>query len=253
MQTEKLNGSGFVYVMSNPAFRDDLYKIGMTCRSAEERRQELSNHTGVAEAYVVELSFEVANAQFAEALIHQRLKCYRSNKAREFFEISLRIAKIEIQSIVDAVNAIAVVEPLDKSSLHPVIATEVNHAARWSNATPNALKNEAYRFILKVDSAYRDTDRTLAEVDRISATLRSLTVVDPDLKGLDCWEFAQTLERFTKLPEADLLRATALSLLNFRKPLLLRNLDFLRRELALLEERCPVAESDNQQTGAMSQ
>lgn len=39
--------AGWVYIMTNPAHRDDLVKIGLTTRTPKTRAEELSSSTGV--------------------------------------------------------------------------------------------------------------------------------------------------------------------------------------------------------------
>jgi len=79
--------SGFIYVMSNPSFGGNLYKIGKTTRTPEERAVELSSPTGVPKPYKVEYQQYVSDCHEAEIMIHGALHKYRER--REFFEISL--------------------------------------------------------------------------------------------------------------------------------------------------------------------
>lgn len=96
---------GYIYILSNPSFGQDLYKIGKTTRSPEERAHELSSHTGVPAGFQVEFSRLVNDCHEAETMIHGALKRYRGR--REFFEIALERA-------VDIVEAIcSVFDPVD--------------------------------------------------------------------------------------------------------------------------------------------
>jgi hypothetical protein len=64
-----------------------LIKIGYTCDSFAKRMKQL-NTTGVPQPFSVIATFYVNDAKKCESKIHNKLKSYRSNKSREFFELS---------------------------------------------------------------------------------------------------------------------------------------------------------------------
>jgi len=82
---------GFVYVLSNASI-PDLYKVGFTTTSPEQRASELSDHTGVPTKYKVEAHFLSADPPAHERDIHLSLERYRSSRNREFFRVPLREA-----------------------------------------------------------------------------------------------------------------------------------------------------------------
>ena len=75
---------GFVYVLSNVCFKDNLYKIGYTTREIEDRVNELYT-TGVPAQFDVEFMLPVNNLRKVEEAIHHKLRKYRVNNEREFF------------------------------------------------------------------------------------------------------------------------------------------------------------------------
>lgn len=79
---------GYVYIVSNPSM-PGLVKVGFTARSVKERIDELSDHTGVAEAYVEEWHCAVSSPQEAEKKAHHALEPFRYSRNREFFRISV--------------------------------------------------------------------------------------------------------------------------------------------------------------------
>lgn len=81
---------GFVYVLMNPSF-PDVYKIGSTERSPQQRADELSKSTGVPTEFTVVAYIECAGFQFVEREIHARLSDYRVNRGREFFKAPLEL------------------------------------------------------------------------------------------------------------------------------------------------------------------
>jgi len=82
----------WVYIMSNPASPGYL-KIGFTKNTPEERAKQISNSTGVILPMVVEWAFQCYNGFALEQEVHEKLKSYRVNNHREFFQISLGEAK----------------------------------------------------------------------------------------------------------------------------------------------------------------
>lgn len=75
---------GFVYLLSNVFYKDNLYKIGYTTRNVEDRVNELYT-TGVPVQFDVEFRLPVNNLYKVEKAIHHKLKKHRINDEREFF------------------------------------------------------------------------------------------------------------------------------------------------------------------------
>ena len=89
--------SGYVYVLSNPSYRDNLYKIGHTTGSVKGREKELSRPTGVPEQFDIVYEKQVSNSFKAEQFVHKALDKYRYNDRREFF-------LCEIVTIIDSIE-----------------------------------------------------------------------------------------------------------------------------------------------------
>ena len=86
MATEK----GYVYILTNDAFKDDWVKIGMTSRKPDVRSAELDN-TAVPIPYDVYATLQTSMYKEAEKFIHRmidRLTDLRIRPNREFFNIS---------------------------------------------------------------------------------------------------------------------------------------------------------------------
>jgi len=82
----------WVYVLSNPTM-PNMYKIGYTKNTPDERAKQISNATGVALPYNVEWAFHCYDGFGLEQEIHHKLEANRVSGNREFFEISLEEAK----------------------------------------------------------------------------------------------------------------------------------------------------------------
>ena len=98
---------GFIYVMRCAAHGKDIFKIGLTKRTAELRAQELTGATASPDQFLVVEDWEVKDCELAERLIHERLSEYRVNAKREFFKARyIEIHKIVSETItyVDNLN-----------------------------------------------------------------------------------------------------------------------------------------------------
>ena len=76
-----------------------LLKIGYTKKLPEERAKQISAATGVAMPYKVEWAYQCFNGETVEREVHHKLKPFRVNNNKEFFQISLEEAKETINLI----------------------------------------------------------------------------------------------------------------------------------------------------------
>ena len=90
--SNKGEGTQWVYVLSNPT-TPNLLKIGYTTQTPDDRAKQISNATGVALPYKVEWAFKCFDGEQLEGEVHRKLKEYRVNNQREFFQIDLEEAK----------------------------------------------------------------------------------------------------------------------------------------------------------------
>ena len=82
---------GWVYVLSNPAFDQNLIKIGMSEQDPARRSEELQT-TGVPEPFKVEYKALVVDQARVERVVHSELREFRNTKNREFFRCSVPVA-----------------------------------------------------------------------------------------------------------------------------------------------------------------
>lgn len=94
------DSDGYVYILKNDAYQDNLFKIGFTKNMPEHRAKQLFNGvTGVPLPFDVVMACKVGNYREAEKNIHLRLKPYRVNHRREFFELPIEIcSKVVLNS-----------------------------------------------------------------------------------------------------------------------------------------------------------
>lgn len=82
---------GWIYIFSNPSYRENIIKIGKTARSPDKRIREVDS-TGVPQPFVLEYKAYVKNHNKVEKIIHRKLSAYRIRRSREFFKCETSIA-----------------------------------------------------------------------------------------------------------------------------------------------------------------
>ncbi|MCR5394479.1 MAG: DUF4357 domain-containing protein [Bacteroidales bacterium] len=99
---------GYVYILTNPSFREDWIKIGMSSRPVPERLRELDN-TSVPLPFEIYATLRTVKFEAAEKHIHRmvdRLTDLRIRKNREFFNIhpakALELFRDEAELLDDA-------------------------------------------------------------------------------------------------------------------------------------------------------
>ncbi|GAB4184557.1 MAG: hypothetical protein Fur006_22140 [Coleofasciculaceae cyanobacterium] len=94
---------GYIYALQNKSLGVHHIKIGRTMRKPELRAKELYA-SGVPEPFDVAFACQVADCVVAEKKIHERLKAYRSNQDREFFIITIEVARSVIFNVCRQIN-----------------------------------------------------------------------------------------------------------------------------------------------------
>lgn len=94
--------SGYVYILTNPSFPNDMLKIGKTTRSVAQRAKELSGGTGIPTKFEIAYKVKVPDCDKAEKKIHKELDSFRNSQNREFFQVSLDKAVVIVWSIAES-------------------------------------------------------------------------------------------------------------------------------------------------------
>ena len=89
--------SGFIYVMTNPAF-PELIKIGKSQKDPTTDRVNELNQTGVPEPFKVEYYAFVGDENKFELFLHKKFLDERPNPQREFFSVSVSDAVFAIRN-----------------------------------------------------------------------------------------------------------------------------------------------------------
>ena len=106
---DKIKEPGYVYILTNPSFREDWVKIGKSSRTVDVRSKELDN-TAVPLPFEIFATIKTAKYNEVEKLVHNiidNLTNFRIRQNREFFNVApqkaLEILKEIALTIDDAV------------------------------------------------------------------------------------------------------------------------------------------------------
>ena len=106
---EKEIEAGYVYILTNPSFREDWVKMGKSARPVDIRSKELDN-TAVPLPFEIFATIKTVKYNEVERLVHKlidSLTNFRIRQNREFFNVApekaLEIFKQIAQTIDDAV------------------------------------------------------------------------------------------------------------------------------------------------------
>jgi len=127
------SGKGYVYILTNPSFREDWVKIGKSSRPVDVRSKELDN-TAVPLPFEVYATLYTSKYSKVEKQIHKqidRLTDLRIRQNREFFNIAPTVALDIMRDMADLLDDAELAIYVDG---RPVISQ--------NKEQDNAIKNE---------------------------------------------------------------------------------------------------------------
>ena len=103
--TERYEGenAGYIYVMRNPIFPENTFKIGLTTNDSKTRANQLSN-TSVPDNFYVMKEWSVKDCKRAEKEIHSLLDRYRIDPRREFFSLDMETITKKVELVINQLN-----------------------------------------------------------------------------------------------------------------------------------------------------
>lgn len=116
---------GYVYILTNPSFREDWVKIGKSSRPVDIRSKELDN-TAVPLPFEIFATMETIKFNEVEKLVHKtidRLTDLRIRQNREFFNVAPQIALDIFRDIALTVDDAIVLEYRDNKPILPTSPT----------------------------------------------------------------------------------------------------------------------------------
>lgn len=97
---------GSLYVMRSGMHPKDVYKVGYTSKTSDERATGLESTSGQPDQFQVIQEWLVKEPRVIEAEVHRRLAAYRLNKSREFFRLKYRQIRECIEDVIDQADAL---------------------------------------------------------------------------------------------------------------------------------------------------
>ena len=120
---------GYVYILTNPAFREDWVKIGKSSRPVDVRSKELDN-TAVPLPFEIFATMQTSKYHEVEKLVHKtidRLTDLRIRQNREFFNVAPQIALDIFHDIAQTIDDAEVILYQDNKA---VVASEHKKAQK---------------------------------------------------------------------------------------------------------------------------
>ncbi|SDL36050.1 T5orf172 domain-containing protein [Salinimicrobium catena] len=104
-QVENFEGenAGYIYIMRQPVHEENIFKVGLTKRTTEKRKRELSNTSSPDKFFIIN-SYQTKDCIAAEKQIHEKLEKYRLTSRREFFRSDLRTIMETCEETVSEIN-----------------------------------------------------------------------------------------------------------------------------------------------------
>ena len=110
---------GYVYILTNPSFREDWVKIGKSSRPVDVRSKELDN-TAVPLPFEIFATMRTSKFNEVEKLVHKtidRLTDLRIRQNREFFNVDTKVALDIFRDIAQTVDDAVVTEYKDNKPI----------------------------------------------------------------------------------------------------------------------------------------
>ncbi len=107
---------GFVYILTNPSFREDWVKIGKSSREVDVRSKELDN-TAVPLPFEIYATVQTSKYEAIEAKLHKiltDLADLRIRKNREFFNIGPEKAFMYLKDLAELTSDAVINSPNDE-------------------------------------------------------------------------------------------------------------------------------------------
>lgn len=145
------NEPGYVYILTNPSFKEDWVKIGRSSRPVDVRSKELDN-TAVPLPFEIYATMRTVKYVEAEKLIHRYIERFtnlRIRDNREFFNVQPEVA-LDIFRDVAGVLGDAEIEEVHKKAIMGDALT----ASKGNHRTPE--RKESKVWMLPANSKYFD-------------------------------------------------------------------------------------------------
>lgn len=121
--------TGYVYILTNPSFREDWVKIGKSSRPVDLRSKELDN-TAVPLPFEIYATLKTSKYEKVEKLIHKtidRLTDLRIRQNREFFNVQPQVALDILKDISTTIDDAEIDEVFLKKNIAVKAKDDIGH------------------------------------------------------------------------------------------------------------------------------
>lgn len=126
---------GYIYIITNDCFKDNIVKIGKTSKTPDERCAELySGNTGIPIPYNVYASLRTPNYDGVELALHRYFADKRINNNREWFSVSVDDV-LNIFKVLLSCNSEASIEIYDNTAVDDeqnIISNKTSYEDFWN-------------------------------------------------------------------------------------------------------------------------
>lgn len=153
---------GYVYILTNPSFKEDWVKIGRSSRPVDIRSKELDN-TAVPLPFEIYATMRTVKFVEAEKLIHryiERFSNLRIRDNREFFNVPPEVALDIFRDVADVLGD-AVIEEVHKNH---ILGDSEPHS-KSDHKTPN--RDEQRIWLIPSNSKFFDLDGCFKKYGRV--------------------------------------------------------------------------------------
>ena len=169
------NNPGYVYILTNPSFREDWIKIGKSTRPVDVRASELDN-TAVPLPFEIYATIRTVKFNEVERMIHKtidRLSDLRIRQNREFFNVAPAVAYDILCDIASLIEDAEVMryknnEPVTEEQISELDEkTNIQRAPRFKFSMVGIPVGASLRFIPTDIEVKVASDDTIEYEDRI--------------------------------------------------------------------------------------
>ncbi len=145
---ESKETKGYVYILTNPSFREDWVKIGKTSRSVEERVNDLDN-TAVPLPFQIYATIQTTKYNEVEKMVHKMMdklnEHLRVRKNREFFNVTPEKALSIFYDIKEIVDDAVIMVYKDNKPFTPT-PQEMDSSEAEKGVSVNTPKRGRFKF-----------------------------------------------------------------------------------------------------------
>lgn len=155
---------GYVYILTNPSFREDWVKIGMSSRPVEQRLKELDT-TGIPLPFEIFATMKTSKYKEAEKHIHHSIERFtklRIRDNREFFNVKPEVALEIFREVADLIDDAVIEENFKNTAGEECQAKNCEPVSRQT-----AQRTEPVIWLTPSNSKFFDIHGYMAKYDEI--------------------------------------------------------------------------------------